>query len=202
MYDKKKKSNLFTLWSTVKVTVTTFSCLKTYNTGANPGFQVREGALKKITPSGGRRKICWGISCEKSRFYAKKNHIFSNFRGRGGGGAHAGCAPPWIRPCNIHMVSKLTTARYYKTIVFNHILNNISVLKKVVSFICGVKLQNPRHLGTDLDISVLGPGHFGTDLDISVLSTGQFGTWMRQYYLLTTIVWYLLIVNIFVLVVL
>ena len=85
MYDKKKKSNLFTLWSTVKVTVTTFSCLKTYNTGANPGFQVREGALKKITPSGGRRKICWGISCEKSRFYAKKNHIFSNFRGRGGG---------------------------------------------------------------------------------------------------------------------
>jgi hypothetical protein len=27
---------------------------------------------------GGRRKIFWGISCEKSRFYAKKNHIFSN----------------------------------------------------------------------------------------------------------------------------
>jgi hypothetical protein len=61
---------------------------------------------------------------------------------------------------------------------------------------------NPRHLGTDLDISVLGPGHFGTDLDISVLGTGQFGTWMRLYSLLTTIVWYLLIVNIFVLVVL
>ena len=61
---------------------------------------------------------------------------------------------------------------------------------------------NPRHLGTDLDISVLGPGHFGTDLDISVLCTGQFGTWMRQYSLLTTIVWYLLIANIFVLVVL
>ena len=39
-------------------------------------------------------------------------------------------------------------------------------------------------------------------LDISVLSTGQFGTWMRQYSVLTTIVWYLLIVNIFVLVVL
>ena len=55
----------------------------------------------------------------------------------------------------------------------------------------------PGHFGTDLDISVLG-----TDLDISVLSTGQFGTWMRQYSVLTTIVWYLLIVNIFVLVVL
>ena len=62
--------------------------------------------------------------------------------------------------------------------------------------------MNPRHPGTDLDISVLGSGHFGTDLDISVLGTGQFGTWMKQYSLLTTIVWYLLIVNIFVLVVL
>ena len=54
-----------------------------------------------------------------------------------------------------------------------------------------------------LDISV--PGHVGTDLDISVLGTGQFGTWMRQYSVLTTIGWYLfklLIVNIFVLVVL
>jgi hypothetical protein len=44
--------------------------------------------------------------------------------------------------------------------------------------------------------------NFGTDLDISLLGTGQFGTWswMRQYSVLTTIVWYLiLIVNIFVL---
>jgi hypothetical protein len=77
-------------------------------------------ALKKIAPSGGRREHFWGISYEKSRFYAKKsyffpiaeggakivgvfrvknhdftpkNHIFSNFRG-----ARAGCAP-CIRPC-------------------------------------------------------------------------------------------------------
>ena len=63
-------------------------------------------------------------------------------------------------------------------------------------------ISGPGHLGTDLDISVLGPGHFGTDLDISLLGTGQFGTWMRQYFLLTTIVWYLLIVNMCVLVVL
>jgi hypothetical protein len=42
-------------------------------TGADPGFQVRGGgALKKIAPSGGRREICLGISCENSRFYAKK----------------------------------------------------------------------------------------------------------------------------------
>ena len=29
---------------------------------------------------GGRRENCWGISCEKSRFYAKKSYFFSNFR--------------------------------------------------------------------------------------------------------------------------
>jgi hypothetical protein len=49
-------------------------------TGADPGFQVRGGAVKKIAPSGGRRENFWGISCEKSRFYAKKSY-FSNFRG-------------------------------------------------------------------------------------------------------------------------
>jgi len=47
--------------------------------GADPGFQVREGAPKKIAPSGGRREHFWGISCEKSQFYAKKNHIFFKF---------------------------------------------------------------------------------------------------------------------------
>ena len=34
------------------------------------------GALKKIVPSGGRRENLWGISCEKSRFYAKKSYFF------------------------------------------------------------------------------------------------------------------------------
>ena len=64
--------------------------------GADPGFQVRGGALKKIAPSRGRHENFWGISCKKSRFYAKKSY-FSNFRGGGGGGggACAGCA----RPC-------------------------------------------------------------------------------------------------------
>jgi hypothetical protein len=47
-----------------------------YISGADPGFQVRgEDALKKIAPSGGRRGNCWGISCEKSRFYAKKSPL-------------------------------------------------------------------------------------------------------------------------------
>jgi hypothetical protein len=34
------------------------------------------GALKKIATSGGRRENFWGISCEKSRFYAKKSYFF------------------------------------------------------------------------------------------------------------------------------
>ena len=75
-------------------------------TGVDPGFQVRGGGgahLKKLhrmeggaknfgvfrvkkhdfTPKnpilsncGGRREKCWGISCEKSRFYAKKLNFF------------------------------------------------------------------------------------------------------------------------------
>ena len=44
--------------------------------GADPGFQVRGGALKKIAPSRGRCEHFWGISCEKSRFYAKKSYFF------------------------------------------------------------------------------------------------------------------------------
>jgi hypothetical protein len=44
--------------------------------GADPGFQVRGGALKKIAPSGGRRENFGGISCEKSPFYAKKSYFF------------------------------------------------------------------------------------------------------------------------------
>jgi hypothetical protein len=46
------------------------------------------GALKKIAPSGGRRENCWGISWEKSRFYAKKSYFFPIL-----GEARAGCSP-------------------------------------------------------------------------------------------------------------
>ena len=43
------------------------SMLDSWDTpGADPGFQVRGGALKKIAPSGGRRGNFWVISCEKS----------------------------------------------------------------------------------------------------------------------------------------
>ena len=85
--------------------------------GADPGFQVRGGggALKKLrraeggakfvwifrvknhdfTPKnhifsncGGRCENYWGISCEKSRFYAKKSYVFQFYGGRAPG------APP------------------------------------------------------------------------------------------------------------
>ena len=77
------------------------------NSGADPGFQVKGGAIRKIAPSGGRREKFWGISCEKitilrqkilffqiaeagakilgvfrakkSRFYAKKIYFFFQF---------------------------------------------------------------------------------------------------------------------------
>jgi len=55
---------------------TSFSGGRSRRAAADPGFQVRGGALKKITPSGGRREHFWGISCEKSRFYAKKSYFF------------------------------------------------------------------------------------------------------------------------------
>ena len=47
-----------------------------YSSGADPGFQVRGGALKRIKPSGGRYEHFWGISCEKSRFYPQKIIFF------------------------------------------------------------------------------------------------------------------------------
>ena len=53
------------------------------------------GALKKIAPSGGRREHFWGISCEKSRFYAKKSYFFPIL---GGGGRAPGALPPGSAP--------------------------------------------------------------------------------------------------------
>jgi hypothetical protein len=50
-------------------------------------FKLGGGALKKIAPSGGRREKCWGISCEKSRFYDKKIIFFPI----AGGGAKICC---------------------------------------------------------------------------------------------------------------
>jgi hypothetical protein len=67
-----------------------------YRSGADPGFQVRGGALKNIAQSRGRRENFWGISCEKSRFYAKKIIFLPILEG-----ACAGCAPPESAPVDM-----------------------------------------------------------------------------------------------------
>jgi hypothetical protein len=46
--------------------------LNTNNLGRIHDFKLGGDALKKIAPSGGRRENSGGISCENSRFYAKK----------------------------------------------------------------------------------------------------------------------------------
>ena len=68
--------------------------------GAGPGFQAR-GGLKQIAPSGGRRENCWGISCEKSRFY--------------GGGAPGGT--PWIRPWGIQKLININRRKLVEILV-------------------------------------------------------------------------------------
>jgi hypothetical protein len=39
-------------------------------------FKLGGGKPKRIALSGGRCENVWGISCEKSRFYAKKSYFF------------------------------------------------------------------------------------------------------------------------------
>ena len=71
--------------------------LRRDSSGADPGFQVGGGggggALKKIAPSRGRRENFWGISCEKSRFYANKSYLFPIL-----GGARRVRLPPGSAP--------------------------------------------------------------------------------------------------------
>jgi hypothetical protein len=55
---------------------------ESYFPGADAGFQVRGGTLKKIAPSGGVAKIFGVFRGKKITILRqKKNHIFSNFRG-------------------------------------------------------------------------------------------------------------------------
>ena len=57
---------------------------------------------------GGRREHFWGISYEKSRFYANKFDFFQ-FQG--------GRAPPWIRPC-ISMLLSRKSRRKLDLVIF------------------------------------------------------------------------------------
>jgi hypothetical protein len=53
-----------------------------YNSGADPGFQVRGAHLKKLLRAEGGEKI-FGVFRVKNHDFTPKNHIFSNFRGGG-----------------------------------------------------------------------------------------------------------------------
>ena len=52
------------------------------DTGADPGFQVRGAHLKKLRRAEGGGNI-FGVFRVKNHDFTPKNHIFSNFRGRG-----------------------------------------------------------------------------------------------------------------------
>ena len=54
--------------------------------GADPGFQVRGAHLKKLRRAEGGAKF-FGVFRVKNHDFTPKSHIFSNFRGDGGGGA-------------------------------------------------------------------------------------------------------------------
>jgi hypothetical protein len=60
----------------IPVKMTKVNTIQQHHSGADPGVKVKGGALKKIAPSGGRHENYWGISCEKSRFYAKNLLFF------------------------------------------------------------------------------------------------------------------------------
>ena len=71
-----------------------------HSTGADSGFQVREGGggrLKKWRRAVGDAKI-FGFFRVKNHDFTPKNHIFSNFRGRGRapGAPPSGSAPAVI----------------------------------------------------------------------------------------------------------
>ena len=60
--------------------------------GADPGFQVRGGALKKLHRAEGGAKN-FGVFRVKNHDFTPKNHIFSNFRGRAPDAPPSGSAP-------------------------------------------------------------------------------------------------------------
>ena len=63
--------------SRIKLRIVCTCSVKLYRLqGRIQDFKLGGGTLKKIGPSGGRRENFWGISCEKSRFYAKKLYFF------------------------------------------------------------------------------------------------------------------------------
>ena len=127
-------------------------------------FKLRGGGgthLKKLRREEGGAKFFGGISCETSRFDAKKiiffpiaegganifgvlrvknhdftpkNHIFSNFKG-----AHAGCASPWIPPgmvLHLRFLLSINKDEYvtaaYKTVELDTYLDDVPIQHREV----------------------------------------------------------------------
>ena len=68
----KKQLERSIVFTTSKFELPMFDCIQ----GRIQDFKLGGGALEKIALSGGRCEFFWGISCEKSRFYAKKSYFF------------------------------------------------------------------------------------------------------------------------------
>ena len=110
--------------------------IRFWNCSEIQDFKLRGAHLKKNAPSRGRREIFGGISCEKSRFYAKKSHFihiaeggakcFGVFRVKNHDFTQKimffpilGGARPWIRPWRLW---------YFSCVSFiNMLYNNIKL---------------------------------------------------------------------------
>jgi hypothetical protein len=111
--------------------------------------------------SGGRRENCWRISCEKSQFYDKKNHIFSNFR--------AACAPLnspliWIRYSLQASIASTHRHVHVQIVVLGAFLHYSWLFFFVLQFDLHSLLQRrffgPRYIGDDF---LLGSRYIGDD---------------------------------------
>jgi predicted nucleotide-binding protein (sugar kinase/HSP70/actin superfamily) len=66
-------SNMYTRVPEYNIYIDKKECMQ----GRSQDFKILGGgALKKFASSEGRRENFWGISCEKSRLYAKKSYLF------------------------------------------------------------------------------------------------------------------------------
>ena len=76
VFCKSLSSCPYFFWSLYCMSFFDLRILNTPLQGRIQDFKLEGGALKKITPSGRMRENYWGISCEKSLFYAKKSNFF------------------------------------------------------------------------------------------------------------------------------
>jgi hypothetical protein len=86
---------------------------------------LRQKILFFLIAEGGAKIL--GISCEKLRFYAKKIIFFPIL----GGGASAGCAPLWIRPWGVWLITKNRIA--YEPFIMNISNSNITSFFRFVN---------------------------------------------------------------------